>query len=117
MRSLVIVMALLAGCASSTRESTIKTAFVTVQATDSAWHVYDSQHQDAIIASATSLADGKAKLAEYRRTQARVTGALTAALEAIKAAVTLNDDQSMAALKAALDDAVAAFAAAKGTTP
>ena len=117
MRSLIIALAILTGCAASSRETAIKTAYVTLHAADGSFVEYDATHQDEILAHSTSLEDYKAKVAKYRQARVKVSAALTAAGLAIKAAVSLNDDQSIASLKLAIADVVAAVAALKVSMP
>lgn len=95
------------GCAAQTRESTIKAALVTVDASKEAYVTYDAHAQDQIVARATSLDDGKAKLAEYRAKRERVVKALTVAYQAIATAAQLNDDHSLAAVAAAIGEVIA----------
>ncbi len=117
MRRVLLLLALVAGCAASSRETALKTAYVTLHATDAAWTEYDEVHQDAIVASATSLEDGRTKLAAYRKSRAKAVAALTVAAKAVEAAIVLNDDQSIASLKVAIANAVAAVAVVKASAP
>lgn len=107
---LLVCLAMFAtvSCAASQRESAIKAALVTADATSAAFVAYDSSRQDEIAAAATSLEDGKAKLAEYRGKRAKAEKAFAVAYRAIAVAATLNDDQSIAALQTAVADVVAA---------
>jgi hypothetical protein len=70
-----------------------------------------------LVASATSLDDGKAKLAAYREKRGAVVTAFEAAYHAIAIAVLLKDDPTSlaAATKAAgeLADAIAAITGGK----
>lgn len=113
---LLVSLSTSSGCAASQRESTIKAAMVTVDTARDGFIAYDAAEQSAIVSKATSLEDGKAKLAAYRAERAKVADLFTVAYRAI-AAATLNDDPSVAGLKAALDHVLAAVAAMKGGTP
>lgn len=108
------VAALLPGCASSTRESTIKTAMVAVDASSAAFAAYDKSHQSEIVQHATSLDDGKAKLEVYRKKQDEVRRAFVVAYSAIGAAAALSDEQSIAAMQVALKQVLVAVAALTG---
>lgn len=104
------------GCVppASQRESTIHVSFVTVDAGKEAYLAYDAHAQDEIVASAVSLEDGKAKLAEYRAKRGRVVKALTVAYMAIATAARLNDDRSLASVVAAISDVIATVRALTG---
>lgn len=104
-------------CASSTRESTIKAALVAVDASKEAYVAYDAHEQGEIVAAATSLEDGKAKLAAYRGKRAGVVKALTVAYQAIATAAQLNDDPSLAALGAAVNEVIATLRSLTGGAP
>lgn len=95
------------GCAASQRESTIKAAMITVDASKEAYVVYDAHAQTEIVAKATSLDDGKAKLAEYRARREKLVKALTVAYQAIATAAQLNDEPSLAGMQKAIGDVLA----------
>lgn len=95
------------GCAASARESTIKAALITVDASKEAYVVYDGHAQTEIVAKATSLDDGKAKLEAYRASREKLVKALTVAYQAIAVAAQLNDDPSVAGVQKAVGDVLA----------
>jgi hypothetical protein len=113
----VLLVGVLVSCAASQRESTIKAALVTADATRDAFLAYDSDQQTAIVAKATSLDDGRAQLAAYRARRAKVQDALDVTYRAIAVAVTLNDVRSLETLQAALGQVTAALADLKGAKP
>lgn len=99
---LVLLLGWLVACGASQRESTIKAALVTVDAAREAWLAYDHHAQMEIVARATSLEDGRAKLAAYRANQGKIETAFEVAYRAVAAAATLNDDASLAGMVAAV---------------
>lgn len=101
------LVALQPGCAASQRESTIKAAMVTVDASRSAYLTYDQHAQADIVAKATSLDDGKAKLEAYRMNREKLVKALTVAYQAIATAAQLNDEPSIAGMQKAIGDVLA----------
>lgn len=109
--ALLTLAIVLAGCAASARETTIKTSLIAVQAADGAFVAYDKTHQEEIVAHATSLEDGKAKLAAYRAKQDTVRKAFVVAYTAIGVAATVNDDHSLAGMQLALQQVLTAVAA------
>lgn len=102
------------GCAASTRESTIRAALVTVDASKEAYATYDAHAQDEIVAKATSLDDGKAKLTEYRTKRGKAIKAFVVAYQAIATAAQLNDDHSLASVAAAISEVIATVRALTG---
>lgn len=105
------------GCATSTRDSSIKTAMIAIEATDKAFVSYDSMELSSIVAKATSQEDGKARLAVYRKKQGEVVKALIAAYTAIGVAAQLNDDHSLASMAEAIKTVVAAVQSITKVTP
>lgn len=103
-----IQVAILAGCGASTRTKTLQATLVTANTARDTFLAWDSAHQQAIVASATSLDDGKAKLAEYRGKRAKVVEAFEVAYHAIAVATILKDDPtSLANATKALGDLTA----------
>jgi hypothetical protein len=121
MRSLALVglayLCLGSGCAANSRESAIRATLVGVEASDKAFIAYDQAQQADIVAKATSLEDGKAKLAAYRVRQATVQKLFVAAYTAIGVAARLEDDHSVTAMRDALAAVVDAVAALTGGKP
>lgn len=109
MKAVILAALVIAGCASSQRESTIKAALVSVDATRDAFVVHDQTKQAAIVAQATSLEQGRAELAAYRADRAKVDTAFSLAYRAIAVALTLNDEPSLAGVKAALQQVAEAI--------
>lgn len=105
-----IALGMTVGCAASTRQTTIKTALVTVDTTRDAFVAYDVAHQADIVQKAASIDDGKAQLAAYRVTRATVVTVLDSAYHAIAAAAVANDDPSLTGIEAALVQLHAAVA-------
>lgn len=118
MRALVLVAALLGiGCTGANRESTIRAALVTVDASRSAYVAYDQHEQEQIVAHATSLDDGKTKLAAYRAKRERVVKAFVVAYQAIATGAQLNDDHSLASVASAVIEVIAAVRDLTGGKP
>lgn len=116
---LAVLFALLAisSCVGqSTRVSTLSAALVTVDASREAFLAYDKSEQEEIVAKATSLEDGKAKIAAYRGKRTTVEKAFVVAYNAIAVASTLSDDQSLASAKAALAQVVLVVGVLTGGT-
>lgn len=112
--SLVIA---LCGCGASQRESSIRAAISALDVSATALATYDKEHQDSIVAGATSLDDGKAKLAAYRAKREVVRKAFVVAGAAIGVAATLNDDRSFAGMQLALKQVLDSIVALTGVTP
>ena len=107
----------LPACGASQRETTIKTALVTVDTARDSFVAFDASEQSMIVNKATSLDDGKAQLATYRDRRVKIVEAFTVAYRAIAAAATINDDPSIAGLSAALAQLLAAVTTITGGTP
>ncbi len=96
-----LYLALLA-CSHQSRQSTINAAFITVNATRDAYVQYDAAQQDKIVKEATSLDDGKTKLAEYRAKRVKLLALFPVAYASIRAAYAANDDLSLKNMNASL---------------
>lgn len=84
--SLLLVMVLLAGCGVSARQKAIDVSYTTLKAAQAAFVVWDADHQQSIVEHATSLEDGKVKLAAYREKQAKIMLSFSTAWSALAAA-------------------------------
>jgi hypothetical protein len=117
--TLLVVIAVSAlGCGASARQKTLATTLVALDGASSTLVAYDQQHQAAIVAGATSLEDGKAKLAAWRADRTKIVDALAAAYRALALAATLNDDpKSLTNLAAAAAIVMAEVTALKGPKP
>lgn len=100
--TIMALCALLAGCGSSQRQSVIKAALITVDVSRDAFVAYDTTVQVTIVDKATSAADGRLKLTEYRTKRERIIVVFSTAYHAIAAAALANDDPSIAGMQAAL---------------
>lgn len=107
MRYLVLILALTA-CGASQRQDTIKTALVGVDASRDAFLAFEHTAEQAIIAKASSAADGTTKLAAFQADRAKINNLFNVAYHAIAAAATANSDQSVASMQAAIALLVAA---------
>jgi hypothetical protein len=96
------------GCSATTRQDTIKAALLTTDAARDGLRAYEQVHEHAIIQSATSLADGTAKLAAFRTQVDKVVAGLGAAYHALLAASLANDDASLANAQAIATQVIAA---------
>lgn len=102
MKLAVWVFALaLAACGASARERTIATALATTNVAAATFEKFDGIHQGAIVAKATSLEEGKAALADYRKDQVKVEALLAGLYRAIATAATLEDDHSLVGIVSA----------------
>jgi len=115
--AILAIAIVLSGCAASTRESAIRSAIAALDVSSTALVVYDKEHQESIVSGATSLDDGKAKLAAYRAKREVVRKAFVVAGAAIGVAATLNDDHSMAGMQLALKQVLDAVTALTGGAP
>jgi hypothetical protein len=93
--TLLLALFLLA-CGASARERTIAAAFTTTNASRDAFIAFDARHQAEIVKSATSLDDGKAKLANYRAQREPIVQAFAAVYRVIAAAAIAKDATSVA---------------------
>ena len=107
------------GCASSQRETTIKTTFLSLDATRDGFLAYDRAHEMSLVAHcdpavetrdacAAKVAASTAKLAEYQASRAKIDQLFTAAFRSLTAAQILNTDQSVASAIAAASQLFAA---------
>lgn len=113
----MIVLAI-AACGSSAREKTLHATLVSLDATSAAFVSWDASKQDAIVAAATSEADGIAKLTAYKASRAKLVGYLEAAYRTLAAAAVLDgsaDGLSKAVSAAA--QVAAAWDALRGGAP
>lgn len=117
----VMMMALIwtpvyVGCGSSTpstRTTALTTLYSTVNTAAAAFTAWDRAHQADIEKKATSLEDGKTKLAAYRLRREPVMIAFTVAYSAIAAALTVNDQPSADGASKAVGDLMVAIEAIK----
>ncbi len=98
----------LSGCTTGQRQNTIHAALVTTDAARDGFLVYDQAHQTAIVAGATSVVNGDAKLAEYRAARAPVEAGFEAAYHALAVAALADDNLSFANAQAIVSQLVAA---------
>lgn len=110
----LLVLVFLTGCGAHQRESTIKAALVTVDASRETFLAYDATEQADIVAHATSPEAGRAELTKYRDKRGTVEKTLEGAYRAIALAATLNDDHSMNGLTAAVLQVVEAVGSLTG---
>jgi hypothetical protein len=114
----VLFCALATGCAPSQRESTLRAALVTVNASRDAFTVYDATKQAQIVAAAVSAEDGRARLEAYRASRVKLETAIGAAYRAIAIASSLNDDASLEGVRVAVNQLLDAVQALNfGGTP
>ncbi|MGH7179222.1 MAG: hypothetical protein ACREJC_17730 [Tepidisphaeraceae bacterium] len=105
----VMMLAVFAACGPSARERAIRATFITTNAARDGFNEYGKQRQDQIIEQATSLEDGKARLAAFRDRREKINKVFEDVYRAIVAATLANDTGSLdAALKATerLKDAI-----------
>lgn len=98
-----------AGCATSTqatRQATLSTATVVTTTMLKTVEAYDKTAGDQIVAAATDEAKAKADLAALRSRVHGCIRVITAALDAIGLANSLNDDHSLEGVKTALGQAI-----------
>jgi hypothetical protein len=112
----ILLVALTLGCGASQRESTLRTSFVSVNAVRDGFAAWDQAHQAGIVQSATSLADGQAKLAAYRAARERVDAAFQVAYRAVAFAA-VTEDAPLSQVLTALAELQAAVVALREHQP
>lgn len=90
------------GCAASQRETTIKTALVTVDSARDGFLAYDRAHEQQLVAEAVNADDARARLAVYQAKRAKVDPLFAIAYRSMAAAQLLNDDPSITSMQAAI---------------
>lgn len=109
MRALILACLLVCmACTNTQRQTTLKTTLVTVDAARDAFAAFDTTIEQSIVAQATSVADGEAKLAAYRADRTKIRTYFATAYHAIAAAAIANDDQSITSMQAAVAQLIAA---------
>lgn len=96
------------GCGPSTRQKTLSTTLVSVNALRAGFLEFDERHQHTIVESAKSLEDGKAKLAVYRENREPVILAFETAYRML-ALASLHKDSTLTELEAAVVGLVTAL--------
>lgn len=89
------------GCGGNSRQQTLRTSLVAVNAARDGLVTWDEDHQSQIIAAATSKEEARAKLDTYRADRVKLVNAFEAVYRAIAVAAVAGD-------KASLDDALQA---------
>jgi hypothetical protein len=100
--TVITIGLLLAACTKTARKDTIGAALLATNAVRDGFVQYDDTTQAKIVAEATSLEEGKAKLKEYREKRAKVLALFPVAYYSIAAAAQANDDASFAKMKTSL---------------
>ncbi len=118
----LVAMAMqLSACGPSARQQQLRLTLTGVSVASDAFVAFDQARQAQIVASASSVADGVAKLELYKTTvRNRVVDAFAAAFHALAAASILESaPKSLATALAATAEAMAAWEAFKrtGVTP
>lgn len=93
--NLVILSLFLGACGPTTRERTLHTTLVAVDAAAAGFVNYDLVQQHAIVQIAMSYDDGRTKLAAYRDRREIVMKAFEAAYRALAAAVIINEERDL----------------------
>lgn len=114
---LLILFILLAACTKVARQDTISAALLATNAARDGFVQYDDVAQARIVAGATSLEEGKAKLVAYREERAKVLALFPVAYYAIAAAAQANDDPSLNRMKESLKLLLDAVLPLLGATP
>lgn len=103
----VVLLMMIAACGPkgpSTRETTIQTTFIALNASRDAFMKWDQLHQAAIVQKATTREEGRAKLDEYRAERSKVKDGFEAAYQLLSTAILVNNDHSLATLVQAVLD-------------
>lgn len=112
----VAFLVALAACGASARDKAIKGTLVSLNATGDGVLEYSRRREAAIVAAATSEADGQAKLATFREHVDRVMAVLGLAYHALEVAVDKGTPLDRA-MKLATEVAAAAAALKEDTSP
>lgn len=105
----LVFLALLASCATSKRAA-IDTGFTALNSLRDGFVAWDKEHQAQIVDKATSLEDGKAKLAAYREARVKVSNAFIAAYNSFSlAAIDVDNDETYNEAKKAVRALVDAY--------
>jgi hypothetical protein len=99
--ALIIVTTLIASCGPGAKEKTLHSTLRSVNAARAAFDVWDDRSQDKIIAEATTLEEGEARLELHRKKQADIVAAFEATYYALVIAATNLSDQNLAKVIAA----------------
>ncbi len=90
------------GGVAAARAKSVSVALVSVDAADAAYLAFEVAAQDAIVAKATSLAEGEKELLAWRAKQATARGLFANAYRAISMAKLVNDDATAMSVMRAL---------------
>jgi hypothetical protein len=102
--------------AAATRQKTITTALVSVDASQAAFIAYDGQHQLDIVAAAKTREEAEKNLADYRAKRAKFNLVIKSAYAAIGVAAQVDNDHSVSGMVMAAA-MVAQELATLGVTP
>jgi hypothetical protein len=122
------IVAALAGCGASQRETTIRAALVTVDSARDGFLAYDRAHEMSMTAHcdpavetkeqcATKVAASNAALAAYQVKRAKVDPLFSAAYRWLAAAKILDDDQSLVGMQSAIAQLLASLQPFLGGKP
>lgn len=110
-----------AGSSQSSRQATVTSLYTGLNAASAALQVYSHDHEEAIVAKVRAgsmpASDGIAAVAALRTKLHPVETARDAAYDAIRVALTINDDPSLAGAQRAIDLAITSITALTGGTP
>lgn len=116
--ALFFALATQPACHQSTRLETLQAAQLSIGAARDSLAAYDQMEQDEIVATATTLEVGKAKLANWRTKRNHLTTLVAAAFRAVAIAGELNDQPSLDTAKLAVGQVIDAIQAVlSGGTP
>lgn len=107
MKLLVLVFVMLASCGPGTREKTLSTTLASVNGARDGFLAYDEIRQEKIIAQATSLEDGKARLTAYRTARQHVEDSFNLVYRLLAVAA-INKDTPLTHIIQLVVDVVAA---------
>jgi hypothetical protein len=110
-----------AGSSQSSRQATVTSLYTGLNAASAALQVYSHDHEEAIVAKVRAgtmpASDGITAVATLRTKLHPVETARDAAYDAIRVALTINDDPSLAGAQRAIDLAITSITALTGGTP
>lgn len=116
--NICLALVILTACGPSQRQRTLNLSFTAANAAKAGFEAWDAEHQTTLVTSATSLADGQAKLAHYRQARAVVVEAFALTYAALAAGAIDSKTPTLRVLGALqqLVDAIATLQGRPGTS-
>lgn len=117
MRVVLLFVVALAACGPSAKQKTIATTLAATNAARDAFLLYDDTRQASIVDNATSLEEGKERLAAWREDRDEVVAAFETVYRAIAIAATDASDMNVAEMVALAASLREVYARVTGKDP